>query len=188
MRPVAAVIAGVALALAACGEQPLPSPSTSATPSATSIATGPAAEVVRDAFRLTIAVSSATYRVDEPIEVRTVLAYAGPAPSIEVGGSGSGLVGFSLQQLDGPIAVDAAGTSDCAPWTLKRGDNLIPFQKSGGYSADDPQADFFARYLNDPQLRLPAGTWRITALASLARPGCDGGGVNLSAAVDVTVR
>jgi hypothetical protein len=188
MRPVAAVIAGVALALAACGEQPLPSPRTSATPSATSIATGPAAEVVRDAFRLTIAVSSATYRVDEPIEVRTVLAYAGPAPSIEVGGSGSGLVGFSLQQLDGPIAVDAAGTSDCAPWTLKRGDNLIPFQKSGGYSADDPQADFFARYLNDPQLRLPAGTWRITALASLARPGCDGGGVNLSAAADVTVR
>jgi hypothetical protein len=188
MRPVAAVIAGVALALAACGEQPLPSPRTSATPSATSIATGPAAEVVRDAFRLTIAVSSATYRVDEPIEVRTVLAYAGPAPSIEVAGSGSGLVGFSLQQLDGPIAVDAAGTSDCAPWTLKRGDNLIPFQKSGGYSADDPQADFFARYLNDPQLRLPAGTWRITALASLARPGCDGGGVNLSAAVDVTVR
>lgn len=182
MRPIM-LLAGIALALVACGEEP-PPPSRSATP----IASGPAAEVVRDAFRLTIAAAAATYRVDEPIVIRTVLAYAGPAPSIQVAGSGSGLVGFSLEQLDGPIVVGAAGTSDCAPWTLKRGDNLIAFQKSGGYSADDPQADFFARYLNDPLLRLPAGRWRITALASLARPGCDGGGVNLSASVEVTVR
>lgn len=190
MKPMIGVLAVMAVALAGCDEMAptptaLPAPTSSLVPSAET--DGPAAEVVRDAFRLTIRTASHGYRADEPIDVSTVLAYAGPAQRVEVAGSGSGIVIFAIEQLDGPIRIEGGGSADCHPWTIPRGENAVPFSKSGGYSTDDPLADFYARYFDDPALRLPAGRWRITALANFYPPGCEGEGIRMAASVEVTV-
>jgi hypothetical protein len=147
----------------------------------------PVAEVSNGHFRLALRATTARYAAGEPIAVGATLTYAGPARQIEVAGSGSGLVGFGVEQVDGNIKILPAGTADCHPWTLPRGDTIIPFQKSGGFSADDPGADFFEDYFHDPALRLPAGTWRISAEAVIFPPDCDGPPTSLATSIEVTV-
>ena len=38
--------------------------------------------------------------------------------------------------------------------------------KSGGFSADDPDAAFYRAFFSEPLVRLPAGRWEIAAVAS----------------------
>lgn len=124
-------------------------------------------------FRLTIIAPRTIYRSDEPIEVRATLTYIGPAAVAEVAGSGSGVVGFRLEDLEGPLDQEPISTSDCVPHHFARGVALqVPFQKSGGWSADDANAAFWKAFFDDPVLRLPAGRWRITAVASFAGREC----------------
>ena len=80
-------------------------------------------------------------------------------------------------------------TADCAPYRLEPGRPLTSaITKSGGYSADDPNAAFYRAFLADPVVSLPAGDWRITAGASLVEgEGCSGASRNLSAPITVHV-
>ena len=52
---------------------------------------------------------------------------------------------------------------------------MVPFSKSGGFSPEDPNANFMAAYFAAPELTLPPGTWRIdvTALGNI-RHDCGG--------------
>ena len=62
--------------------------------------------------------------------------------------------------------LDAVQTADCAQHDYTRGVPVpVPFRKSGGFSEDDPNADFYRVYFADPVLRLPSGRWRIGASA-----------------------
>lgn len=139
-------------------------------------------------FRLKIRADSARYRQDQPIHVTATLVFLGPGDRIVAYASGSGLVGFSLEQLDGPLDMSGVSTSDCAPHELRRGQEIeFPFKKSGAYSPDDPNAGFWRTYLSDPQLRLPRGRWRIEATASLYIGECGGPEHQLRGAVTVQV-
>ncbi len=61
-------------------------------------------------------------------------------------------------------------------------------RKSGGYSGDAPPSDFNRSFLEDPVVRLPAGDWTITAVASLVDGSyCSGASYTLKAAVRVHV-
>jgi hypothetical protein len=65
-----------------------------------------------------------------------------------------------------------------------------PFFK-GGYALPDPgdpNADFLRRYWEDPELRLPAGAWRITATSSFGIGDCGQQWVRLEASIIVQVR
>ena len=65
-------------------------------------------------------------------------------------------------------------TADCAKHDYARlAPVAIQFQKSGGYSADDPNAAFYRTYFADPVLRLPAGHWKLTAIANGYLKPCD---------------
>jgi len=116
------------------------------------------------AFRLTIATDHDRYRAGQVIEVEATLTFLGPDPATVALGSGSGLVGFGMVSEDPAIVIGAAFTTDCAPWPVVR-DEVIeyPFSKSGGYGEDDPLAPFYRTYFDMPELRLPAGTWTISA-------------------------
>ena len=47
---------------------------------------------------------------------------------------------------------------------LKKGEiYTIPFFKSGGFSADDPKAEFWQQYYSEKELRLPKGEYTIVA-------------------------
>jgi hypothetical protein len=167
---------GVALGLvllgAACGDARPSHPS-----GAPEDGTAPVEARARDArFELVLRLPRLTWAAGEPIEAEASLTYLGPADRIEVSGSGSGLVLFGLEQVEGPVRFLGAATADCVPRTLDRGvPVVVPYRKSGGFSDDDPNAAWYRAFFADPLLRLPPGSWRLSATADgYLGNGCDG--------------
>jgi hypothetical protein len=63
-----------------------------------------------------------------------------------------------------------------------------PIVRSGSYTTNGPDSDFYRSFLHDPLLHLPAGDWTITAVASFAEgDGCSDIRQMLKAAVTVHV-
>ncbi len=116
-----------------------------------------------------------------PIDISAILTWEGVAPAATIWGSAGGPVSFSVAQIDGDIKVMAAMDAACAPHGYTRlAPAAIPFVKSGGYSADDPNAGFYRAYFADPLLRLPEGNWRVTANVSGYLKECEIGGPEVS--------
>lgn len=160
VRPgVVALAFGLVAVLVACAGETSPS---------SPAEDGPVSVTAADAgFRLTLESSGRTFVDGQPIEVRATLVYEGDAPEATVWGSGDGPVFFSLSQVDGPIVIGSAASDDCTNRVFARGVPVpFPFVKSGGFSNDDPNAAFYRAFFADPQLRLPAGTWRIVGQAT----------------------
>ncbi|HSL34022.1 MAG TPA: hypothetical protein VK871_10270 [Candidatus Limnocylindrales bacterium] len=150
--PIVALLAG--LLVGACGGDGPPEP----TPGAVIL------DGRDDGFLLVLRVAADVVDGGDPIDIDASLTWQGPAPRATVWGSGSGVVSFVLAQLDGDLSVGGAMTADCASHEFERLVPVeIPFTKSGGFSADDPHADFYRAFYADPVLRLPAGRWRLTA-------------------------
>jgi hypothetical protein len=71
---------------------------------------------------------------------------------------------------------------------LRVGESLtVPFVKSRG-SPNNPTQGFDAAWLDDPQLRLPAGRWRVIALFHPLRRGCDSVIHDLDAGLEILVQ
>ena len=141
-------------------------------------------------FRLTIEANQDRYRAGQLIDVSAALSYLGPNAGVVVGGSGTGLVGFALERKEQPmLRIDPASTSDCRPYQMVRGVVAAhPFMKTGGFAEEDPLAAFYRAYFASSELRLPAGTWTISAVASfLGSADCDGPQHALNASVSVVV-
>lgn len=114
----------------------------------------------------------ATGTAGEPVEVGGTFAYVGGEPTVTVTGSGSGLVFWGAEQLDGPIHVEPAWRSGLRHYDFETGDiETHSFTKGGAFATDGPDAEFWSAWFADPELRLPAGTWRIYALARYGLPG-----------------
>lgn len=139
-------------------------------------------------FTLEIRVEDGAVAGEEPIVVEATLGHAG-ADDIVLAGSGSGVVFFTVTRLeDGLTSGPPAIQGDCAQHVFEAGQTqVVGFSKSGGFSADDPNAAFMRAYLADPDLRLPAGTWRIEATTTASVGECGGVPVELRAFVDVAV-
>lgn len=140
-------------------------------------------------FRLTLEAGQDRYRAGQEIKVVTTLTYLGPADAIEARGSSNpGIIGFSIERKAPPVAVYPAYTTDCGSHPMERGVPVAyPFAKSGGFTPDEPLAPFYEAYFADPSLRLPAGTWTITAAGSWSLGECGGEAHALSASVTVVV-
>jgi len=202
----------IALLLAACTTQSgsatpstssTASPSLSAAPSSSAGAwiipdepTGPAlagdpvnASDTDGVFTLLLEAEQDRYRAGQPLGIDASLTYSGPDDEITALGSGSGLIGFSVQRTSPAITISAVSTSDCRPYQLTRDAPVAyPFIKSGGFSADDPQASFYEAYFADEQLRLPAGEWTISAGGSFYSGGDCGDDLHeLTASVTIIV-
>lgn len=140
-------------------------------------------------FRLTLTAERGQYEAGQAIQVLARLDYEGLEPSVAMWGSGSGPVGFSIEQLDGPFDLGGAWTADCVKSSIDAAGQLIPFEKAGGWSSDDPMAAQFQQFMADPFFRLPPGTYRITALADFYLAECaqDAPHVDLSTSIDLVV-
>lgn len=150
-------------------------------------------EVVQQAsgggYTLSLHVGRSGYRVNEPIAVYALLTYTGSDASVTPWGSRSGIVGFGLSNSDG-VSLPPGYLDDCrAHPALQRDHPLrVEFRKSGAYSEGDPNAAFLRSYLADQELRLPAGTWTITAETNFRPGGCiDVRPVLLNAAATIIV-
>ena len=170
------------MALAGCSAPP-PSSETAAS-------MRPLQGEARDAgFTLTIRADETSVGAGEEIHVSATLGHD-EDQDVTVSGSGSGVVFFSVTRLEDGLSSGApAHTDDCVPHVVPVGEGVtVPFAKSGGFSPEDPNADFLEIYFADPELSLPAGTWRIEATMSAdVGEGCTGEPLVLAAAVEVVV-
>jgi hypothetical protein len=175
VRGAALLVAALTLVVlgSACGDA-LPSQNPGG---ASEDGTAPVEARARDArFELVLRLPRLTWAAGEPIETEARLTYLGPADRIEISGSGSGLVLFGLESVEGPVRLLGAATADCVPRTIERNvPVVVPYRKSGGFSDDDPNAAWYRAFFADPLLRLSAGSWRLSATADgyLGR-GCEG--------------
>ena len=169
--------------LVGCGA---PRPSATVQPSES---LGPAdATVADELFRLSVHADQATYHTGDAIAVHAVVTYIGTDATFVPTGSGSGLVAFSLRQLDGTMKMQAAVPLDCVPHPMSPGvPQTIPFFKSGAWEAEASDAGFSSRFFADPVLHLPPGRWAIVAEGSMGGPECAPPQHDLTATVEVTV-
>ena len=179
----------VALLLAACVVTPTPTPigpSAVAGPTARELASG---IVSADGLTLSVTAEPATVPAGQPIQVEAIVTNDGAEPLV-LSGSGAGFVFFSVTRMeDGLTSGPPVMTGDSAPHVLQPGEELVvPFSKSGGFSPDDPNADFLSTYFSQPELTLPSGAWLIdVSTAGTLGEGCTGEALELEISLVVTV-
>jgi hypothetical protein len=179
----AVVVVGVVIGLQLAGSPtpggPVPSPSSEVVSNT----------IVEGDYQLTITSPRATWGTDEPIEVEATLKYLGAEPEVTLRGSGSGLIGFSLEELTGDRIMGAAANADCAQHTISPSEPIsTPFIKSGGYSPEDPDAAFWEAFFAEPDLYLPAGEWEFIAAATFDDGGdCTASPTYMTVAITLTV-
>lgn len=95
---------------------------------------------------------------------------------VDLGGSGGGLLFFDYASVDGIHHVEPAMTLDCKAYRLEAGKPMTStLTKSGGTYPEQPDFAFNQAFLTAPTVRLPAGDWKITAVASFVEgAGCSG--------------
>lgn len=130
----------------------------SAEPSA--MPSGPVSDSATDGtFQLLLVTPLAVYRPDQTIAPVARLTYLGPDPSTTVYHGESAVV-FSIAEVGGTRSMPGGIETVCASTTLNRNEPiLLAFQKGG--SPD--QGGFDRAWYEDRVLRLPTGTWDITA-------------------------
>ncbi|MGO4543441.1 hypothetical protein AB4Z29_01395 [Paenibacillus sp. 2TAB23] len=118
-------------------------------------------------FEMTLNIEKTAFAKGEPIECSVSMTYVGAQDSITIWGPSSYIV-FYL--TDGQrIEMEGANTTELSPTVLKKGEkHLFPFQKSGGYSNDDPNASFWRSFYEEKDLLLPSGTYLIAANADFS--------------------
>lgn len=149
---------------------------------------GPLAVTVTDGpFALTIRSTKARYAVGEPIEIEAVLRYTGSAPSVEIShglGSNGSPLAFGIAE---PIPIEGgqirlpagyplicAGPCPspaevCIESQLVAGSaSALPFEKRVHLGTEIPDTSAAQAYILDPELHLPAGTWRPYVLAEFS--------------------
>jgi hypothetical protein len=196
-NPSIAVLVVVVGVLAACGgPTPSPRPSSSLpvatvepTPVASPTVTAGAADTfARDGrFQLLLSLPASTFRASEPITGEGVLTTL-DGREAGIAGSGAGVIGFTFREIGGTRSMGGLMTADCAPHTIPAGGDLrATLRPSAGWSAEDPNADFYRAFSEASEVRLPAGTWEIAAHAIFMGPGCTQPERNLVAATMVEV-
>lgn len=141
-------------------------------------------------FVLSISTPHQVWAPGRPIEVRAEFSYRGPGAK-EVWGPGPGdHVGFDVVELTGDRKMQHLWLLACQSWFMTRAPITTPFRKSGMWTAEDPDAAFYQQYLADPEFRLPAGRWQVTAAApfSLGPDSCGGPQVDLRASLTLVVQ
>lgn len=140
-------------------------------------------------FILTFETTAATYRENEPVIAVAKLSYDGPDAAAELSGTGSGAILFDIEQLDGDLDQSAFQHDDCKPYSLPADQPIErPFNKSGAFDAKDPRAEFWRDFFAEPELRLPAGRYRLTARVPLSvGAGCRDSPLDLRTSLEIEV-
>lgn len=125
--------------------------------------------------QLTLTSPHGRYKAGDPIEVVAGLTNGGSGASITTYGGSDGPVIFWLRQVDGPVVIDPIVLMDCTNQvTLPPNEPLqIPFKtKTGTVPSGAPNPEYWQSWFRDPVLRLPTGTWEISATPNFTLGGC----------------
>jgi hypothetical protein len=137
-------------------------------------------------FTLEISSPRGTWHAGEPIQVTATLAYDGPG-STTIWGAGSGPIAFGVREIGGTREMGALLTADCEAHEIGPEPFVADYGKSGGWGPDDPNSAFYEDFFDDPEFRLPAGRWEITAWARFATEECGSYTVDTRAGLVLTV-
>jgi hypothetical protein len=139
----------------------------------------------RSRFELDLSVPKTDWTTSESIIGQASLSYLG---SGSVGVAGAEFLLFEFDEVGGTRKVVPASEQFCQSRQLDAGHPITsPITKSGGWLPGDPNASFLASFFANPGVRLPAGTWTITAIADFSEQGCGGPVETLRASVTVDV-
>jgi hypothetical protein len=127
-------------------------------------------------FELTIRSAKARYAIDEPIDITASLVYLG-SDSVQIAhgqGAGGTAVAFGVEEpVLGDLRLSPVVPESCERSILDGGVPLeVAFAKGGGWSGDDPRADEYRAWFEDPELRLAASTWHVYAVANFSLGEC----------------
>lgn len=137
-------------------------------------------------FRLVLTAGQDRYRAGQLMDVTASLTYLGPADSWTVSGSESGLVGFGIESASLPVHISSGFTSGCSRYEFTRGVPVdFPFSKLNGSGGPYTLEEFYRAYLSSDELRLPAGSWTITAVGSIGACGYESHELWASVTVEV---
>lgn len=138
-------------------------------------------------FELVLTSDKRVYRPDEPIRIEARLTYHGSQSSMVIGHDMGSPISFGIaEKVFGLIQVGGLSLLTCEPTTLVRDEPLIePFRKSGGVLDGQPHdEEMVMAWMRDPVLRLPVGTWHVTASAGSP---CMGMGASFSVGGQLTI-
>ncbi|MBU5677648.1 YobA family protein [Alkaliphilus sp. MSJ-5] len=104
---------------------------------------------------------------NEEISMYSTIEYIGEKDNITIW---SGEPYFHYTIYNGQEYFNEGITEDLLKQTvLNKGEiYTIPFSKSGGFSGDDPKADFWKHYYSEKELKLPKGEYSFTAYTDFA--------------------
>jgi hypothetical protein len=169
--------------------RPMGGPGGGSSPDASMAAVAPVTDTADDGtLRLVLTADRGTYAEGDAIVAVAAVEYLGPDARIEVFTAHSAVV-FTLAEVGGDRSVAGGTRTSCVQRTFTRGvPETYPWAKSGGYDPADPGEDFVEWYLTSgPELRLPAGTWRLSVGFGGSEGECGGLTHALSAGVTVKV-
>ncbi len=164
---------------------------TAGTPPASTAVSVSSATTTVEPYQLSFVLQQATFAERDIVDGLASLV-ATDGGDHEVCGAIGGLFAFSYLEVGGTRRMDAARDYGAAPYTVASDPPMTShLRKSGGWTPDDPNAAFYQQWVDDPELRLPAGTWEITAWVQLFDGNCNeitpGDVRDLRATVRVTI-
>jgi hypothetical protein len=127
-----------------------------------------AATATSGRFSLSLTVDRTTLRTGDNISGRADLTMIAGTTGVLSGPTE--IVAFEFIEIGGQQRrVLPANRDMCAPHQLGSDSPLTTeMYKSGGFSDADPNAGFVRDFLQGPEIRLPAGEWDISAIATFS--------------------
>lgn len=119
-------------------------------------------------FEVKIYSEKNSYSPDEDISVYATVEYIGNENEITVTG-GMPCLTFSVkgEKLFNNGQGSGMTATVSVPYTFRRGEPVrYNFQKSGGWDANDPNADFYTEFYSRTDLKYPADSYTVTAVFS----------------------
>lgn len=139
-------------------------------------------------FEIKLYTDKQDYKEGEPVTCYATVEYVGEGDSVTIYSSDP-LVGFGLKDdkyFDGKYVVDDVLITT----QFNKGEPVTyEFVKSGSWSSDDKNAEFYERFYNEKQLILPPGDYVITAAINgfFDKDDYEGSKYSLSANVNIRV-
>lgn len=135
---------------------------TNKTESAESTATQIEAETTENGFSLKLYADNSVYSTDDAIKIWATLEYAGDEDSVTIW-HGNPYIVFSI--TDGADLYISEFVHDIMMSTvLEEGEQYrFDYVKSGEYDTVESDADFWESFYQEEELKLPAGTYTISA-------------------------
>jgi len=169
------MILSLLLILTSCSESlttvPAPTPSSGMLSASPSVSPEGPIELTNEdnLFKLTLHMKKTEFAPGEKIDMSATLEYVGDRDEVTIRHS-EPYVHFIVKGPD-DFSFGGAAAAISKPTTLRKNEKYeFPFHKAGGYSSDDPKAEFWKSFYAEKDLYLSKGTYHLNVYSSFTLP------------------